>query len=253
MARCVRRRARLGSTSCPERQGRIGVSMRRVAFGCILLTLPGVATAQTVEEQIAEAVLAAPESLRDGATVIVRNARRRPSIIRQGTNALVCEPDGPGPGFGVECYHKSFQDVMDWTNERLAAGARSFADMFIDGGPMVEVSPGAMQYALVGPTREEAVREMSIHLPYATAGSTGLPTEERVNGPWLMWGGTRAAHIMFGERPLVFRRSTLPPGSTTRRDREWLSHLAQNSARMRSSPSSGAAAWASSTWRMTHG
>ena len=101
----------------------------------------------------------------------------------------------------MECYHESFQGVMDWTYTRLAEGVRSFVEMFADGGPVVEISPGAMQYALVGPSRDQAVQRMSIKLPYATAGSTGLPTAERLDGPWLMWAGTAAAHVMFGARP----------------------------------------------------
>lgn len=177
------------------------MSMQRVIFGCVLLMTPCVVTTQSVDELIAEAVLAAPEPLRDGATVVIRDDRGRPSIIRQGTNALVCEPDGPGTGFGVECYHRSFQGVMDWTYKRLAEGARSFAEMFVTGGPEGEINPGAMQYALVGPSRAQAVQQMSIKLPYATADSTGLPTEERLDGPWLMWAGTAAAHVMFGAKP----------------------------------------------------
>ena len=167
----------------------------------VLMVLPPLAGAQTVEEQITEAVLAAPESLRDGATVIVRDNQGIPTIIRNGTNELVCEPDRPGGGFAVECYHSSFQDVMDWMTQRLAEGARSFPELFASGGPEAEVSPGAMQYALVGPTRQDAVLRVSINLPHATAESTGLPTEEQLEGPWLMWGGTEAAHIMFGEIP----------------------------------------------------
>ncbi len=166
--------------------------------------LPAPSVAQTTENQdaqVADAVLAAPEALRGGATVIERDASGEPSVLKQGTNALVCEADRPTPGFAVECYHKSFQGVMDWIYQRIAGGARSFEEMFVSGPPQVEVSPGAMQYGLVGATREEAVHKLSIHLPYATTGSTGLPTNERTDGPWLMWSGTRAAHIMFGERP----------------------------------------------------
>lgn len=182
--------------------------MRRAAL-CItlgpLLLLPSLSDAQTAQSQdarIADAVLAAPEPLRNDATVIERDGSGAPHVLRRGTNALVCETDRPTRGFAVECYHKSFQGVMDWIYQRIAGGARSFEEMFVNGPPQVEVSPGAMQYGLVGPTREEAVLKMSIHLPYATTGSTGLSTDERLDGPWLMWSGTRAAHIMFGERPV---------------------------------------------------
>ena len=177
-----------------------------IAPVCLMLLLSAVARAQIKPSpeqdiRIADAVLAAPEALRGGAAVIERDASGTPLVLREGTNALVCEADRPTPGFAVECYHKSFQGVMDWIYERIGAGARSFEDMFVNGPPQVEVNPGAMQYGLIGATREEAVRKVSIHLPYATSGSTGLPNEERTDGPWLMWGGTRAAHVMFGERP----------------------------------------------------
>ena len=173
-----------------------------IIIGAVLLVLPESAAAQSVEEQVAQAVLAAPEPLRAGATVIVRGADGAPSIIRQGTNELVCEPDRPAPGFAVACYHTSFQDVMDWMRRRLAEGARSFTELFAGGGPDADVSPGAMQYELVGPTLEEAELHISINLPRATGASTGLPTEERLDGgPWLMWAGTSAAHVMFGEIP----------------------------------------------------
>ena len=175
--------------------------MTILIIAAALLVMPAAAAAQSVEEQVAQAVLAAPEPLRAGATVIVRGADGLPSVIRQGTNELVCEPDGPARGFAVACYHTSFQDVMDWMRRRLAEGARSFTELFAGGGPDAEVSTGAMQYALVGPTREEAELHISINLPYATGASTGLPTEERLEGPWLMWAGTSAAHVMFGEIP----------------------------------------------------
>ena len=165
------------------------------------LMVPWSMAAQSVEEQVAEAVLPAPESLKAGATIIVRDAQGEPRVIRRGTNSLVCEPDGPRPGFAVECYHVSFQGVMDWTAQRLIENPRTFAEMFVDGGPDVAVSPGAMQYAFVGPTRDQASFSMSIHVPHATADSTGLPTQEQFDSPWLMWGGTSAAHIMFGPIP----------------------------------------------------
>ena len=175
--------------------------MRSLFIVAAFLALPCAVMAQSVEEQVAQAVLAAPEPLRAGATVIVRGADGVPSVIRQGTNPLVCEPDGPAPGFAVACYHSSFQDVMDWMRRRMAEGARSFTELFAGGGPDAEVSTGAMQYELVGPTLEEAELHISINLPHATGASTGLPTEERLDGPWLMWAGTSAAHVMFGEIP----------------------------------------------------
>ena len=175
--------------------------MKRLMIAAAALAMPAAGAAQSLDEQIGDALLAAPEALRAGATVIARGTDGAPNVIRQGTNELVCEADGPAPGFAVECYHNSFQDVMDWMRRRMAEGARSFTELFAGGGPDAEVSPGAMQYALVGSTREDAELHISINLPYATGASTGLPTEERLEGPWLMWAGTSAAHVMFSEIP----------------------------------------------------
>lgn len=170
---------------------------------CVVFLMPerNIVLGQSNSTQIAEAVLAAPEILRSGATVITRDDKGVPRILRQGSNDLICEPDGPGRGFVVECYHKSFQAVMDWTYRRMSEGAQNFQDMFVDGGPEADVSPGAIHYALVGRSRDEAELRLSISLPFATAESTALPVTEQLNGPWLMWAGTSAAHVMFGEIP----------------------------------------------------
>ena len=73
-------------------------------IGCLLSIPIGAAEAQSVEDQINEALLASPEALRDDATVIVRDAQGSPTIIRLGTNVLVCEPDRPGGGFPRMCW-----------------------------------------------------------------------------------------------------------------------------------------------------
>jgi hypothetical protein len=167
------------------------------------LAAPGIATAQSVDEQIAAAVLAAPESLRDAATVITRDAHGHPSVIRQGTNALVCEPDGPPPEFMVQCFHESLQGFSDLITSRGAAGTL-FDGAFSEAeqAQLSEISQGAIRYALSGPTQDQAVRYRTIMMPYATTASTGLPTDELIDGsPWLMWPGTPAAHYMFAGRP----------------------------------------------------
>ena len=61
-----------------------------VSLWLLLGLLSGTPTAQTVTDQITEAVLAAPEPLRDGARVIVRDDEGHPTILRAGTNSLIC-------------------------------------------------------------------------------------------------------------------------------------------------------------------
>ena len=53
------------------------------------------AMAQTMskDEQIAQAVKAAPEALRAGATVVNYDAKGDPIVLRQGNNGIVCTPN----------------------------------------------------------------------------------------------------------------------------------------------------------------
>ena len=107
MARALRRRARLGPKLSVEQRGR-GVSMRTATLGCLLLMLSVVVAAQSVEQQISDAVLPLPEGLRAGARVIALGADTKQSVLREGTNDWVCEADEPTEGFEVSCYYKNF-------------------------------------------------------------------------------------------------------------------------------------------------
>src|ERR1039457_5477946 len=75
----------------------------------VMLTAPfaGAAMAQSTmsaADQIAQAVSAAPESLRAGATVVNYDAKGDPVVLRQGTNGVVCTPDQGGTSYSVNCY-----------------------------------------------------------------------------------------------------------------------------------------------------
>ena len=45
-------------------------------------------------------------------------------------------------------------------------------------------------------SQESAELITTILIPGATGASTGLPTEDKGDGPWLMWAGTEVAHAM---------------------------------------------------------
>ncbi len=154
-------------------------------------------TAQTIEEQITAALTTAPPSLKDGATVITRDEQGEPTIIRQGTNSLICEGDNPfQAGYNSDCYHRTFQPVKDMQARSAATGAEFTRPKGLAS------SPGSIRYSLHGETQEEAEMFITIGLPYATEDSTGLSVAERTDGsPWLMWPGTPATHIMFSGLP----------------------------------------------------
>jgi hypothetical protein len=69
------------------------------------------------EGQIARAVLAAPESMRAGATVLGYGGEARDgdplTVLREGANGIVCLADDPErDGFHVACYHESMDPFM---------------------------------------------------------------------------------------------------------------------------------------------
>jgi hypothetical protein len=66
----------------------------------VMLTAPfaqaAMAQGMSAADQITQAVSAAPESLRAGATVVNYDAKGDPVVLRQGTNDIVCTPNQPG-------------------------------------------------------------------------------------------------------------------------------------------------------------
>ena len=166
-----------------------------------------------VAEQIAAALQAAPEDRRAGATVL-GYTRLDPasavSVLRQGTNDLVCLADDPRDDrFSVACYHESLEPFMRRGRELAAAGItgeermkRRFQEA--DAGTLAMPKVPATLYVLTGKGFDVAAGKVSepylryvVYTPWATAESTGLPTSPTgPGGPWIMFPGTAGAHIM---------------------------------------------------------
>ena len=82
------------------------------------------AMAQTMskDEQIAQAVKAAPEALRAGATVVNYDAKGDPVVLRQGNNGIVCTPNQGGESFSVNCYGQALRAQRDLQAKDKALG-----------------------------------------------------------------------------------------------------------------------------------
>jgi hypothetical protein len=161
--------------------------------------------------QIEHAVLAAPGSMQQGATVLGYGGEARDedplTLLREGTNELVCLADDPSvPGFHVACYHRSLDDFMSLGRRAKAAGmgrqeimdARYAA---LEAGEFV--MPGrASLFSLSsegGPGDLEGARRLAVvYVPGATVEELGLPSRPDGDSPWLMLPGTPWAHIMIG-------------------------------------------------------
>ncbi len=166
----------------------------------LVFGLIGVSIAQDAD-RIAAALLPLPAPLRAGATVVAYDADLNRTVLREGTNELVCVADNPRPGFSVICQHESVEAYWVRGLQLVAGGAsRQERDRIrndeIDQGKLPRPESGQARYGLAGSAPENATPIMVVMLPYATRETTGLSTEPDNYRPWLMEAGTPSAHVM---------------------------------------------------------
>ena len=193
--------------------------MRSATFSFVILIASSSAMlAQTAtkvapaSQQIAAAVLALPEELRDGATVLGYAAPDKLVPLRQGKNDMICLATDPTVAdFHVSCYHKSMEPFMARGRELRAQGVKGpqvdtvrFAE--VKSGKLKMPSQPAALYQLFGKpgSYDAATNRVAdaqtlyvVYMPFATASSTGLSPKPKAGTPWIMFPGTPKAHIMF--------------------------------------------------------
>lgn len=185
--------------------------MRQVMGLGMVLVMATAAGAQAVSKdaQVTQAVLAAPEERRAGATVLgFENGTL--VTLRQGSNDLVCLADNPAtPGFSVACYHRDLEPFMARGRELAAQGVTD--DKVRDQTRYDEIKAGTLKmsreprmlYVMTGKgidasgAVEAAYTRWVVYVPFATGDMLGLATKPAGPGvPWLMDPGTGGAHIM---------------------------------------------------------
>ena len=169
-----------------------------------------------VSEQIATAVLPLPAPLREHATVVGYGADMKLTVLRTGSNGLVCTGQRPGnQEFDVRCYHESFIPLV----RRIAqlgglpeAERHRVIDQEIKSGKLSLPSGPVAGYRMLGPASayDAATHSagpaiaswQSIHFPYKTAAEIGLPEEGTVTRtlPYVMSSGSYWSHVMINDR-----------------------------------------------------
>lgn len=182
--------------------------MRTIVVLSALLLGPVTLAAQSETELIAEATSPLPAQLREGATVVVTGDAGHRRVLRQGTNAFICHPDGSTPaGFYVSCSDERLSRSAMTEYGRLREQGLPEEEILarvsagVEDGTLTPIPAGAMFFALSGPDRENADLLVVIRTPDATEASTGLSTEPSTDHAWLMFPGTHQAHIMIGSPP----------------------------------------------------
>jgi len=162
------------------------------------------------EKQVKAAVMAAPEKLREDASVKGYNAEGELVLLKEGPNEILCLADDPADErFQVVCYHESLEPYMARGRELRKQGvenAREIREEEAASGKIEMPDKAAALYSLNGDKdaydyKESKVRNAKglyvLYVPYATVESTGFPLSAPVSGgPWLMRPGQPSAHIM---------------------------------------------------------
>jgi hypothetical protein len=162
--------------------------------------------------QIKLAMLAAPDEKRANATVMGYTPDGKLTVLRKGTNEMICLADDPKQkGFNVSCYHKELDPFMQRGRDLKAAGKSQdevikIRDEEAKAGkvPLVKSPSTLYVYSakeedcdLVAGTVKNGYMRYVVYIPYATPESTGLPLKQDLPGmPWIMDPGTPRAHIM---------------------------------------------------------
>ena len=158
------------------------------------------------DEQIAQALAAAPEDKADGARVLGYATDGSVVELRPGSNDFICLASNPAnERFSSSCYHASLEPTLLGTVTERRRHVREdryrirFEEM--EAGALAKPVMSAAQYVLDGTwdsdtqTATGMVRWV-IYVPGATAESTGLSVMPQEGGPWIMDPGTPGAHIM---------------------------------------------------------
>lgn len=166
----------------------------------------------TTEQQIAAAVLSAPEETRTGAKVYGYDNDGKFITLREGTNEMICIADDINKdGFKAVSYHKDLEPFMA-SGRALKASGKSGQDLIklreveAKDGKIKMVEKSATLHILQGNKGWYDVENNKIvnanyryvvYIPFATQKSTGLSLKPNAPGhPWLMFPGTAGAHIM---------------------------------------------------------
>lgn len=175
----------------------------------LFASAPSAQQPPSAAEQIAAALLAAPEELREDAGVLGFDPNGRLVTLREPKGDLLCLADTPGNDtFSAACYHRDLEPYMARGRELAAEGVtgpkrNEIRWQEIEAGTLSMAREPRMLYVLDGSGFDAATGTVTgayhrwvLYWPYATPEGTGLSTKPQSGTPWLMYPGTAGAHIM---------------------------------------------------------
>ena len=161
------------------------------------------AFAQTPEQTIEKALMAAPRNMKEGATVIKWKSDYTYETLKKGTNKMVCYDRSGEAGaqpFAVQCTSLGNLDRVAQSRKLNAIADKAERQKAFDAaeanGTRVKPEFGSVFISMSGPDAEHARNHTTVAVPGATAASMGLPDKPTAGGAWIMGAGTSTAHIM---------------------------------------------------------
>jgi hypothetical protein len=155
------------------------------------------------QAEVDTALLALPANLRSQATVVKWKPDHTYTVLRKGTNHLVCFDRSGFPlqaPFSVLCTSMANLDREKQNLEAEATGDRKKSEAMLaaeeKAGTRIKPEYGSVWYHLMGADQAHAHAHVTIAIPNATTASTGLPDNPKQGGVWIMDAGTTGAHIM---------------------------------------------------------
>lgn len=182
-----------------------------VALGVVCVS--GVAFAQSVDDEVARAVLAAPRAMADDAMVVRLADDGSHEVLRDGSNGLVCydRSGEPGRSFAVQCTSVENLDRVTQTyrlrrSAENSNDARKLIAAAEADGSRVAPKFASVWYSLTGESQSAVTphqAHVTIAVPFATSETLApFPSEGGYAeaGSWIMEAGTSAAHLMIPGR-----------------------------------------------------
>ena len=160
---------------------------------------------KTPEQQIEEALSALPESLQENVRVEGFDEAGNPVTLQEGTSHIACHADDPNVrAWTVTCFPKTLEAFVLRSEALTKAGEDTPARIKmlraeIESGAITMPEIGAI-YIRNGNSVDIASAVVIMHVPNATAQTTGLPTLPTRGSPWLAEAGTVMANIRIARR-----------------------------------------------------
>ena len=177
--------------------------MKRIVLFVLGALVSTSAFAQTPADSIERALAAAPRQMKEGATVIKWKADNTYDTLKKGTNRMVCydrSGENALPPFAVQCTSIANLDRVAQNRKFEAMSDKVARQAAIDAaekdGTRAKPEYGSVWLTMNGTDKDHARIHTTIAVPGATTQTTGLPSDNKQGGVWIMNAGTTTAHLM---------------------------------------------------------